>query len=286
MIANLQNWGFELKNLAYKLNLKFTAQMITLGVLCVACGREAASYSNGSPAPNSSQAPNSGGSQETSAGSGKAGSTARFNVMNDKLYTITGGGIAVFDIASPEDPTRSGFSAVAEDIETLFNNGENLFVGAQSAMYVYSVAKPNHPVPIGIHRHARSCDPVVTQGEFAYVTLRSDNQNCAGVANVLKVIDIQVPARPRELYDVRLSEPYGLGIADTRLFVCDGREGLVEFYLSSFGRPKELSRVQDEFCHDVIPLEKTLITTGTSGISQYDIQESRLVRLSRIAIER
>ena len=275
-----------MKNLTYKLSLKYATQMITLSVLCVACGREAAFDSNRSNAPNASQVPNGGGAQEQSTGIGKAGSTARFNVMNDKLYAITDGGIAVFDIASPEEPTRSGFSAVAEDIETLFNNGENLFVGAQSAMHVYSVAEPNHPFPIGIHRHARSCDPVVTQGEFAYVTLRSDNQRCAGNANVLKVIDIQNPARPRELYSSRLSEPYGLGIADTRLFVCDGREGLVEFYLSSFGRPKELSRVGDEFCHDVIPLEKTLIATGTHGISQYDIQESRLVRLSRIAVEK
>lgn len=227
-----------------------------------------------------------GNTETSSGGEGKTGSTARFNVMNNKLYTISGGGIAVFDITAPANPTRSGFTAVAGDIETLFNDGKSLFVGAQSAMYIYSVANPDRPSAMGIQRHARSCDPVVTSGTLAYVTLRSDNQRCMGNTNVLKVISIQDPYQPFEVGSLQMFRPTGLGIADNRLFVCDGRLGMVEFDLGMPGDPREMNSVRDEVCSDIIPLEKTIITTGASGISQYDIEQGRLVRLSRIDIEK
>ena len=49
---------------------------------------------------------------------------------------------------------------------------------------------------------------------------------------------------------------------------------------------KDPATVKDEICFDVIPLKNTLITTGADAISQYDISEAKLTRISRIEIER
>jgi hypothetical protein len=273
--------------------LKKLSIVITITNLVSGCGSSNMVSNARGPVGNSSKSGNTGtsaggeGKTGTSAGSeGKTGSTARFNVMNNKLYTISGVGIAVFDITAPANPTRSGFTAVAGDIETLFNDGKNLFIGAQSAMYIYSVANPDRPSAMGIQRHARSCDPVVTSGDLAYVTLRSDNQRCRGNTNVLKIISVQNPNHPFEVGSLQMFRPTGLGIADDRLFVCNGESGMVEFDLWMPHRPRELANVRDEICSDIIPLEKAIITTGASGISQYDIEQGRLVRLSRIEIEK
>ncbi|NBW80832.1 hypothetical protein EBR21_03675 [bacterium] len=272
-----------MKNKKIAQYLKKLSIAIAITSLVSACGSSNMVSNAKAPEGNASKSGNTGTS---AGGEGKTGSTARFNVMNNKLYTISGGGIAVFDITAPASPTRSGFTAVAGDIETLFNDEKNLFVGAQSAMYIYSVANPDRPSVLGIQSHARSCDPVVTSGNLAYVTLRSDNQRCRGNTNVLKVINIQNPNNPFEVASLRMFRPTGLGIADQRLFVCDGLLGMVEFDLGMSGNPRKMNSVRDEICSDIIPLEKTIITTGVSGISQYDIQQGRLVRLSRIDIEK
>ncbi len=229
------------------------------------------------------QLPESGGTLQNT---GKTGSTARFTVLNDRLYTLSSGRIVSFDISTPSQPVRSGAARVAMDIETLFNDGKHLFVGAETALHILSVENPDLPKLIGQHPHARACDPVVTSGEYAFVTLRSGSRNCNAGVNVLKVINISMPKRPVEVQRISMHKPSGLGVAKDRLFVCDAEHGLAEFDISRPAELRELSRVRDEFCSDVIPLEKVLITTGESGITQYNIENETLLRLSRIEAEK
>ncbi|NBX18696.1 MAG: hypothetical protein EBR09_15185 [Proteobacteria bacterium] len=257
--------------------IKFIS-VITLTLAAAACGSQTR-QEMGAAAPSKS-------GQSAGASDAKTGSTARFSVMNEKLYIISGGGIDVFDISVAANPTKSGFTGVALDIETLFNDGKHLFVGSESALHIYAVTNPDRPVKIGFHRHARACDPVVTSGDVAYVTLRNDNPRCGGTRNVLKVVDIEDRSFPFEIASIPMHAPKGLGIADKRLFICDGDHGMVEFDISNPHSPLELSGVRDEKCFDVIPLEKTLITTGQDGISQYDIEQGKLIRLSRIEVEK
>ena len=259
----------EFKNCRYFAKI----EVICLAVLSVSCGMQHAM---------------NGASREVnlSASDGKTGSTARFNVMNDKLYTISGGGLAVFDVSLPENPIRSGFTSIAGDIETVFNDGKHLFIGAETALHIYSVDNPNYPSRLGVHYHVRSCDPVVTSGNIAYVTLKSDRVRCNGTTNVLKVIDVSNPKRPVEIQMLPMFRPAGLGIADKRLFVCDAQMGMAEFDLNDPRMPIPVRRVQEENCSDLIPLEKTLITTGVGGVSQYDIENGGLVFLSRIQLDK
>lgn len=272
----------------YKLS-SILCTTVLLIVSTTGCGKSQTMFANDgakkSPGASKSVAGNA-DPTGSSGGVGRTGSTARFSVLNDRLYTLNSGRIIAFDISSPDKPLRAGSSRVASDIETLYNDGKNLFIGAETALYIYSVKNPNQPSLVGIHSHQRACDPVVTAGNFAFVTLKSGASRCSGNTNVLKVIDIRNPHRPIEIKRIDMFRPSGLGVANDRLFVCDGEEGLAEFDISRPTETRELSRARDEVCSDVIPLEKTLITTGPNGISQYDLSNDSFVYLSRIEAQR
>lgn len=207
---------------------------------------------------------------------------ARFAVANETLYALNSGRIEAFDISVPEEFKKAGSVRVASDIETLYSDGESLFVGAETALHIYSLETPHSPKALGVHSHVRACDPVVTSGEYAFVTLKSGGGACRGTTNVLKVVDFSNVTYPREVKRIGMNSPTGLGVAGDRLFVCDGTEGLVEFDIAQPERPYELSRARDEVCNDVIPINDLLITTGPNGISQYDLSNDGFFQLSKI----
>lgn len=215
---------------------------------------------------------------------GKTGSTARFTVLGERLYAISGGGLTVFDISDGKELSKVGFSAVAGDIETLHNDAEKLYIGAETALYIYNVDDPNQPTRTGSLTHARSCDPVVTQGTTAYITLRSNQCRCLGDTNRLKVVDVASPEQPVEISSYELTEPGGLGIVGSRLFVCDGPKGLIELNVGDPKAISETTHVDDEKCSDVIPIDQVLLVSGTAGLSQYDLSVEGLKRLSRIEV--
>ena len=57
-------------------------------------------------------------------------------------------------------------------------------------MYIFNVASPENPQFVSVYSHVVSCDPVVAEGNYAYVTLRSGT-NCNRGLNVLDVVDIK-----------------------------------------------------------------------------------------------
>ena len=54
-----------------------------------------------------------------------------------------------------------------------------LFIGSQTGMFIYNLSNPDNPVQDGQFNHVRSCDPVIADEKYAYVTLRSGScQRC------------------------------------------------------------------------------------------------------------
>lgn len=261
-------------------NLALAFVLVSINLMLIGCGSEQA-MSSKIPAGE----PVASGSGETV---GKAGSTSRFTILNEHLYTLSKGRIQSFHLANPENLSVDGTVRVATDIETITNDGARLYVGAETAMYIYSVAIPARPELLGRHAHQQACDPVVTSGNFAFVTLRNQLgiSRCSGRTNTLEVIDISKPERPRRVQEIQMHHPSGLGISKDRLFVCDGDAGLVEFDISNPTETRELSRAENEVCADVIALEKTLITTSAEGISQYDLSDEKFGFLSRISAQK
>ena len=76
-------------------------------------------------------------------------------------------------------------------------------------------------------------------------------------------------------------KPYGLGIDNNLLFVCDGSAGLKIYDASN---PYNIDQHQlkvytDIHAYDVIPLGDILIMTGNTGLFQYDYADPENISL-------
>ncbi len=239
--------------------------------------------SNGNGAPTVSLPASAGFETQTGIG----GSLARFTIMGDNLYTVTDQSLLVFDISEIANPTRGAVVQVGWNIETIFPfTQDKLFIGSQTGMFIYDASNPSLPSFVSEFQHARSCDPVVVEGDYAYVTLRSGNM-CAGFTNQLDVIRITDLENPVLEASYSMVNPFGLGIREGTLFICDGDAGL-----KVYDATDPLAIAQNQLAHfpninafDVIPLTGILLMIGEDGFYQYDYSDLQNIQeISRIPI--
>ncbi|MBO6524198.1 MAG: hypothetical protein JJ971_10265 [Balneolaceae bacterium] len=216
-------------------------------------------------------------------GTGKGGSMARFAVSGDYLYAVDDRSLITVDISSPT-PLIGNKDNIGWRIETIFPYQNHLFIGSQSAMYIYSIETPSSPAEISVYSHLTACDPVVVQGEYAFVTLR-EGDICPRGENRLEVIDIGNIGNPQEVASYTMKSPYGLGIDGDHLFVSEGESGLKVMDASDPLDIKMIRSITDIKTFDVIPFNNVLMVTGNSGIVQYDYSDiNNIVRLSTIPV--
>jgi hypothetical protein len=211
--------------------------------------------------------------------SGKGGSTARFAIVDKQLYTLAGSNLITFSLENPAEPVALHQIAVARDVETMFPYGQSLYLGASTGMYIYDLKDQDVPTLLGQHTHQRACDPVVVQGDKAFVTLKAGNR-CGGSENVLEVVDIAEPERPRRISKVPMFAPTGLAIEGEQLFVCDGVAGLKVFDVTDPLDLKLADALIGQRCNDLISHQGLLIATTNDGIWQYQNQQGQLELLS------
>ncbi len=159
--------------------------------------------------------------------SGAGGSMARFAISGNTLYIVSKEDLNVFDITDGSTPKKSAVKKLEPGIETIFPYQNHLFIGANDGLYIFSTSNPLNPTFLSKYEHVLSCDPVVVQGKYAYVTLRASS-NCRpwnGIST-LDVINIENLSSPKLVSSYPLSEPYGLGVTGDKLFVCEGDNGL------------------------------------------------------------
>jgi len=210
---------------------------------------------------------------------GQGGSLARFKIVSDYLYVVDYSNINVFNIADLDTPVTLEDVQVGWDIETIFNQGNTLFIGGQQGMYIYDITTPAKPTFISEFRHGTACDPVVVDGDYAYVTLRGGN-NCGSTESGLYVIDISNLEDPKLEVIYPMTEPYGLGVKNDNLFVCDGSAGLRVFDKSMVPNLTQVNHFEDINTYDVIPLAKTLLMIGPDALYQYDYVQNDISLLS------
>lgn len=210
---------------------------------------------------------------------GVGGSLARFTINGERLYMLDGQDIQVADISSG-NAVAGGRSPIAWDIETIFPYKNYLFIGAASGMHIVDVTSPDNPTKLSTYSHVRSCDPVVVDDQYAYVTLRTGNF-CAGDINQLEVIDIRNLREPSLISAYPMTNPHGLGIDGKILFVCDGPAGLKTFDATDVTALDRnlLSHYKDIDARDVIPYNDILIMIGQDGLFQYDYSNPKDIRL-------
>ncbi|WP_372641825.1 LVIVD repeat-containing protein [Ancylomarina sp.] len=212
---------------------------------------------------------------------GTAGSMARFILSNDALYVLKNEHqLTVYDISNVNSMTHSGDFNVGWMMETLFISENRLFIGGQNGMNIYDLSSPYSPEFISNYNHFRGCDPVVVENNTAYVTIRSGN-TCGQNQNVLDVIDLSDINLPKQIKSYQMTEPYGLGIDNSILFVCDGSAGLKIYDANDPLTITQhvLALYPDINTYDVIPFGDLLICIGRDGLYQYDYSDIENIEL-------
>ncbi len=219
---------------------------------------------------------------------GIAASTAKFAIEDHYLYALNNWQLSTFDIASginhvgDVDMTSAGFP------ETLFPADGNLFVGTTMGMLIYSLSNPINPTYLSQYEHGTGCDPVVVQGDKAFVTLASGRECIGAGINVLEVIDISNLSSPRLMHTFEMTNPRGLGVNNNTLFLCDGPDGLKVFDKTDLSaiNVNMTAQFSGIVANDVIPLTSTLLMTGPAGIYQYDYSDLRnITQVSLIPVQ-
>ena len=205
-----------------------------------------------------------------SSGTGTGGSLARFTIVGDYLYTVDHEVLKTYSLANPEEPALLSSVNVGWSIETIYPYEGNLFIGSQSAMYIYSLSDPERPQNIGAVSHVRACDPVVVNDDYAFVTVRAGT-SCGGTVNALLIYDAINPDRAKQIASVPLKEPYGLGIKGNTLYICDGNDGLKVFDVTNPKSPAPLTYLDGYMFKDCIPYGDILVCMVSRGMVIYDI---------------
>lgn len=204
----------------------------------------------------------------SSGNTGVGGSLARFQIVEDRLYTVGISDMNIFSLENGSQPSLVNSQNVGWNIETMFYADDFLYLGSTNGMFIYNIENLDAPAYVSQFTHWEGCDPVVVSGDYAYLTLRGGNE-CGVDESVLEVIDISDKTQPTLVNRITLENPYGLGVKDDMLFVCDGNAGLKLFDRSNPVEPIFEEIVSDIFAYDVIPLNESLLMIGDGTLNQY-----------------
>ena len=233
-----------------------------------------------------------GSSSSSSPGNGtvgQGGSLARFTIAKNHLYTVSEFDLKVFSLLIEGEPEFLTTLNLGWGIETIFPYRDALFVGAQNGMHTVDISTPEKPQYQGSFWHTTACDPVVVDGNIAYVTLR-DGTECEGFANQLDVVNVENLRNPYLLASFEMHHPIGLSIFKDHLYLCEDDQGFKVFDASE---PEEvgnqlLNHIKGFTAIDIITLyeEEIALIIGPDGLYQYDIFEPADPQfLSRITVE-
>lgn len=209
---------------------------------------------------------------------GIAGSMARFAIVHDYLYAVNRHTLNVISVNIPAQPVFIKTSGFGWNIETIYPFKDKLFLGSSNGMFIYDISTPSSPVQQGRFNHARACDPVVADDNYAFVTLRAGTF-CEGTNNQLDVINVENVMSPSLVKTYAMTNPHGLAKDGHLLFLCDGIDGLKILDASSVTNIKLLKHLKGLETYDVIAWNKRLLVVATSGLYQYDYTDIDNIKL-------
>lgn len=216
-------------------------------------------------------------------GTGQGGSLARFAISDDFMFAVNGQSLKVFSLSDPENPRLLSSSNIGVNVETIFlRDSATMFIGSTDGMFIYDISNAPAISHLSTYRHVTSCDPVVANQNYAYVTLRSSvNSNaCARGVNQLDILDISDLRMPQEVNSISMQHPIGLGLYGDTLLVCDG--GVKVFSTVDPRNPYLITTQPEIDAVDIIPYGKQMIISTTTGFEQYEYHKGELKFLSKI----
>jgi hypothetical protein len=216
---------------------------------------------------------------------GVGGSMARFTIVNDYLYAVSSSELYSISIANPAEPQLTATKNMGWNIETIYPFRDRLFIGSRTGMFIYSLANPASPAQLSQFNHATSCDPVIADDNYAYVTLRAGT-TCNGTINQLDVLDISNLPAPVLRKTVPMSNPHGLAKDGNKLFICDGKEGLKLYDATEPTAPQLTKHIPGLETFDVIAFGGNAIVVAKDGLYQFAYSNNAaLSQISKLPIE-
>ncbi len=204
------------------------------------------------------------------ATSGSAnGSLTRFITVGNYLYVVDNSSLKTYSIITPSTPVFKSSTPVGFSIETIFSYQDKLFIGSANAMFIYSISNPEQPQKLSETIYfLRGRDPIVAFDSVAYSTVRS-----FGIGNgVLNVFNIKNISQPVLVTREIMTNPYGLGVKDSALYVCDGAAGLKMYNINNPYQPSIRGSFSlPEIIYDIIPQGNILLCYIQGGICLLDI---------------
>ncbi len=216
---------------------------------------------------------------------GTGGSMARFGLLNSRLYTVSNTDIKVFNTIVPANPIYvSTVTAGVNDIETIYPFNNNLFLGSSTGLHIFNVSNPDLPTKTSLFTHARRCDPVIAEQDYAYVTLKGGGI-CGGNTNQLDVVNIRNLSAPFLIKSYNLSSPNGLGKDGNTLLICDGAAGLKLFNAADPNNIYSIKTITGFDTYDVINNNGFAIVVAKDGLYCVDYANpSNATIISKISI--
>ncbi|MBN9383055.1 MAG: hypothetical protein J0H74_20025 [Chitinophagaceae bacterium] len=200
---------------------------------------------------------------------GIAGSMAKMVLLGDRLYALSEShSLQIINLENAAQPALSARISAGFDLETIYPFRNKLFLGSSSGVYIYDISNPDAPVANGTFWHGKACDPVITDGDYAYVTLHTGTW-CGGTANELDVVNVKDLNNPQLVKSYPMTKPMGLSKDGNLLFVCD-TEGVKVFDASDPNLLKPLRTIATGSAYDVIAANNLLLVSTYKKIYQID----------------
>lgn len=220
------------------------------------------------------------------------GSMARFAILNNYLYTVSTTTLSCIKIVNPQEPIVASQLNIGWNIETVYPFKDKLFIGSQTGMNIYDVNTPTKPFYLSGFSHARVCDPVIADSNYAYVTLHTESTESSntnqisislrctgGIANELDVLDIRNLSQVNQIQQYTLSRPKGLGKEGNALLVCDGIDGLKVYDATDPANLILKQSIPISNAYDVICLKGVALVSTANALYEYDYRDINDVKL-------
>ena len=214
---------------------------------------------------------------------GQGGSLARFTIAKGYLYTVDFESLNVFSLGDPRNPEKLRTINLNKTIETIFTREDLLFIGTREGMIIMSIENPDLPKELSFYDHVYSCDPVVANDKYAFVSIRSDENSCRFGINALDVVDIQDPTNPILVKSYFRTNPIGLSLSGNSLYLCDN--GIWRFnidYPDSLEEYSEQVSIRKPF--DLISNLNYLYALADEGVYIFADENGQLQELALITL--
>ncbi|MCB1189546.1 MAG: hypothetical protein KDK90_03890 [Leptospiraceae bacterium] len=208
----------------------------------------------------------------------KGSSISRFTIVDNRLFAVTYKDLIVFDISDVNNIKENNRLNITHDlnIETIYPVTNYLMLGAVNGIYIYNISDKDFPVYMSHIDHIVSCDPVVAEGNTAYVTLSSFGRNCRTGEDRLEIVDISDIENPKVIAQYDLDTPGSLAIDNGVLFVIidtDGERKLEVLNVSDIENIQSYKTITEDTFIDIILDNGKAYALAQKGLYIYDYSD-------------